>query len=131
MSKLQETIALSTTEVVYIVVSHACKEEIRLRGMLREIGRLQNNVPVLCDSQSAIHLVTNLVFHSKTKHIDVKYHFVIQDISEGGVYLKKVHTQENCADMFTKPILLDNLCWCVASLGLKKKSDKQSWAKYL
>ena len=46
-------------------------------------------MPVFCDSQSAIHLATNPVYHSKTKHIDVKYHFVRQAISEGGVDLKR------------------------------------------
>ena len=66
-------------------------------------------------------MATNLVYHSKTKHIDVKYHFVRQAIGEGGVDLKKVQTQESCAYMFTKPILLEKLRWCVASLGLKKK----------
>ena len=121
MSKLQDTVALSTTEDECIAASHACKEAIWLRGLLREIGRLQNNVPILCDSQSAIHLATNPVYHSKTKHIDVKYHFVRQAISEGGVHLKKVHTKENCADMFRKPVLLEKLRWCVDSLGLKKK----------
>ena len=105
MSKLQEIVALSTKEAEYIAASHACKEAIWLKGLLGEIGRLQNSVPVFCDSQSAIHLDTNIVYHSKTKHIDVKYHFVRQAISEGGVDLKKVHTKENCADMFTKPIL--------------------------
>ena len=89
--------------------------------MLREIGRLQNSVPVFCDSQSAIHLATNPVYHSKTKHIDVNCHFVRQAISEGGVDLKKVHTKENSADMFTKHVLLEKLRWCVASLGLKKR----------
>jgi len=92
-----------------------------LKGLLREIGRLDNSVHVFCDSQSAIHLATNHVYHSKTKHIDVKYHFVRQAISEGGVDLKKVHTKENSADMFTKPVLLEKLRWCVASLGLKKR----------
>ena len=121
MSKLQDTIALSTIEAQYTVSSHACKEAIWLRGLLREIWRLWNNVPIFCDSKSAIHLDTNPVYHSKTKHIDVKYHFVRQVISEGGVDLKNVHTQENCADMLTKPILLENLRWCVASLGLKKR----------
>ena len=57
-----------------------------MRGPLREIGRLKNGVHVFCDSQSAIHLATNPVYHSKTKHIDVKYHFVRQTISEGGVW---------------------------------------------
>ena len=78
-------------------------------------------MPVFYDSQSAIHLATNPIYHSKTKHIDVKYHFVRQAIIEGGVDLKNVHTQENCADMFTKPISLEKLCWSVASLGLKKR----------
>ena len=76
---------------------------------------------VFCDSQSAIHFATNPVYHSKTKHIDVKYHFVRQAISEGGIDLKKVHTKKNCADMFTKLVILEKLCWCVASLGLTKK----------
>ena len=89
MSKLQETVALSTIEAEYIVASHACKEAIWLKGLLGEIGRLQNSVPIFYDSQSAIHLATNPVYHSKTKHIDVKYHFVRQAISEGGVDLKK------------------------------------------
>ena len=62
-------------------------------------------MPVFYESQSAIHLATNHVYHSKTKHIDVKYHFVRQAISEGGVDLKKVHTKENSANMFTKPVL--------------------------
>ena len=50
--------------------------------------------------------VTVKVLYICIKHIDVKYHFVRQAIGEGGVDLKKVHTQENCADMFTKPMLL-------------------------
>ena len=78
---------------------------------------------VFCDSQSAIHLATNPIYHSNTKHSDVKYHFARQAISEGGVDLKKVHTK-NSLDMFTKPVLLEKLRWCVASLGLKKMSDK-------
>ena len=49
---------------------------------------------VFCDSQSVIHLATNPAYHSKTKNIDVKYHFGVQTIGEGGVDLKKVHTQE-------------------------------------
>ena len=64
---------------------------------------------------------TNPVYHIKTKHIDVKYHFVRQPISQGGLDLKKAHAQENCVDMFTKPVLLEKLHWCVASLGLKKR----------
>jgi hypothetical protein len=64
---------------------------------------------VFYDSQSVIHLDNNPTYHSKTKHIVVKYHFVRQGIDGGGVVLEKVHTQENCVDMFTKLVLLERL----------------------
>ena len=100
------------------LASHACKEAIWLHGLLGEFGRMQDKVKVFCDSQSAIHLARNLAYHSKTKHISVKYHFVRQVVDEGGVSLEKVHTKVNSVDMFTKPDLLENLRWCLASLGL-------------
>jgi len=90
---------------------------------LGDLGRVQDHVYILCDSQSAIHLATNPCYHNKTKHIDIKYHFVRYVVDGGGVALKKVHTQKNCADMFTKPVLLEKLLWNLASLGLKKKYD--------
>jgi len=121
MSKLQNIVALSTTEAEYIAASHACKEAVWLKGLLGEFGRLQDNIKLLCDSQSAIHLAKNPAYHSKSKHIPIKYHFVRQVITERGVSLEKVHTKENCADMFTKPVLLEKLRWCLASLGLQKR----------
>eukprot|EP00253_Pinus_taeda_P030085 PITA_30085 len=121
MSKLQNIVALSTTEAEYIAASHACKEAVWLKGLLGEFGRLQDNIRLLCDSQSAIHLAKNPAYHSKSKHIPIKYHFVRQVITERGVSLEKVHTKENCADMFTKPVLLEKLRWCLASLGLQER----------
>eukprot|EP00253_Pinus_taeda_P034717 PITA_34717 len=121
MSKLQKIVALSTTEAEYIAASHACKEAVWLKGLLGEFGRLQDNIRLLCDSQSAIHLAKNPAYHSKSKHIPIKYHFVRQVITERGVSLEKVHTKENCADMFTKPVLLEKLRWCLASLGLQER----------
>eukprot|EP00253_Pinus_taeda_P035824 PITA_35824 len=90
MSKLQETVALSTTEAKYIAASDAIKEAIWLKGLLDEIGRKQEKVNVLCDSQSAIHLATNPAYHSRTKHIDVRYHFLRHVIYGGKVALQKV-----------------------------------------
>eukprot|EP00253_Pinus_taeda_P008669 PITA_08669 len=121
MSKLQNIVALSTTEAEYIVASHASKEAIWLKGLFGEFGRFHDNIKLFCDSQSAIHLAKNLAYHSKSKHIPIKYHFVTQVIIERGVSLEKVHTKENCADMFRKPVLLEKLRWCLASLGLQKR----------
>eukprot|EP00253_Pinus_taeda_P034543 PITA_34543 len=87
----------------------------------RSTSGLQDNIRLLCDSQSTIHLAKNRAYHSKSKHIPIKYHFVRQVITERGVSLEKVHTKENCADMFTEPVLLEKLRWCLASLGLQKR----------
>eukprot|EP00253_Pinus_taeda_P036513 PITA_36513 len=87
----------------------------------RSTSGLQDNIKLFCDSQSAIHLAKNPGYHSKSKHIPIKYHFVRQVITERGVSLEKVHRKENYADMFMKPVLLDKLCWCLASLGLQKR----------
>jgi hypothetical protein len=121
MSKLQNIVSLSTTEAEYMVASHACKEAIWLQGLLGEFGRMKDKVKVFCDSQSAIHLSINSAYHSKTKHISVKYHFVRQVVDEGGVALEKVHTKVNSTDMFTKPVLLEKLQWCLVSLVLQKR----------
>ena len=89
-----------------------------MKGFLGEFGRIPIKVKNFYKHQSAIHLAKNLAYHSKTKHIYVKYHFVRHVIDEGGVLLEKVHTQKNCSNMFTKPVTLENLQWCITSLGL-------------
>jgi hypothetical protein len=77
ISKIKNVVALSTTEAEYMVFSHACKEAIWLKGLLGEFGRIQDKVKVFCNSQSAIHLARNpKCYHSETKDIFVKYHFV-------------------------------------------------------
>ena len=119
MKKLQNIVALSTTESEYVAASHACKEGVWLKGLFGDFGRMQDKVNLLCDSQSAIHLAKNPAYHSKTKHIPINYHFVRQVIDEGGVSLEKVHTKER--DMLKKPVLLEKLRWCLASLDLQKR----------
>jgi hypothetical protein len=121
MSKLQNVVSLPTIEKEYMDSSHACKEEIWLKGLLSEFGRMQDKVKVFYDSQSSIHLAINPSYHSKTKHISIKYHFVRHVIDEGGVDLEKVHTKVNYTDMFTKPVLLEKMPWCLASPDMKKR----------
>ena len=76
MSKIQKVVALSNMEVEYMAASHACKEAIWLYGLLGDFGRIEDKVEVFFYSQSAIHLARNASYHSKTKHISVKSHFV-------------------------------------------------------
>ncbi|KAM7486008.1 hypothetical protein LguiA_002017 [Lonicera macranthoides] len=65
---------------------------------------VHENVDVHCDSQSAIHLAKNQVHHGRTKHIDVRFHFIREIIENGEVILKKIDTKDNPADMMTKVV---------------------------
>lgn len=67
---------------------------------------------VHCDSQSAIHLAKNQVHHGRTKHIDVRYHFIREIIENGVVNLVKIGTKDNPADMFTKVVPLAKFEHC-------------------
>nr|GEW73389.1 retrovirus-related Pol polyprotein from transposon TNT 1-94 [Tanacetum cinerariifolium] len=84
-SRLQKCVALSTTEAEYVAATEACKELLWLKRFLQELGFKQQRYAVLCDNQSAIHLAKNSMFHKRTKHIDVRYHW-IRDAIEDGSY---------------------------------------------
>ena len=103
-STLQNIVALSTTKVEYVAAAEATKEALWLKGLVSELGMNQKSVTVFCDSQSALCLTKNQGFHERTKHIDVRFHF-IRDIAEQGlVNVSKISTKDNPADMLTKPI---------------------------
>lgn len=103
-SILQSTIALSSTEAEYMAVTEAVKEAIWLQGLVTDLGFKQQQVTIYCDSQSAIHLAKNQVYHSRTKHIDVRFHFIREILDEGDILLQKIGTEDNPADMLTKVI---------------------------
>ena len=95
VSQLQKVVALSTTETEYIVVTEASKEMIWLQGFLKELGKERENSVLHCDSQSAIHLAKNPVFHSRTKHIQVRYHFIRSLLEDGMISLEKISRSKN------------------------------------
>jgi phosphoribosyl-AMP cyclohydrolase len=95
MRKRQVVVALSTIEVEYMASTHASKEAVWLQRLCSGIGLIQQAVRIDCDSQSAIFLVKNPTYHSKTKHIDIQYHFVRDVIEENKVLLMKVDTLKN------------------------------------
>jgi len=118
-SKLQKSVALSTTEAEYMAAAEASKELIWLKTFLEELGKLQAEYSLYCDNESAVKLAKNPVYHGKTKHIGMRYHFVRGLISDGTISLKNISGAENPADMFTKCVTLDKLKLCVASAGLQ------------
>ena len=111
-STLQSTIALSSTEAEYTTIMEAIREAIWLKAFLGEVTSLGDPIMVFCDNQSAIHLTNDRMFHERTKHIDIRYHFVRDVISEGNVLVKKISTEENPADMLTKPLPITKFKFC-------------------
>ena len=70
-----------------MAITEAIKEAIWLQGLVADLGVIQEKVTVYCDSQSAIHLAKNQVHHSRTKHIDVHFHFIREILEEGDILL--------------------------------------------
>ena len=118
MSKKQVVVALSTTKVEYMAATHASKEVVWLQRLCSELGFKQQVVRIDCDSQSAIFLAKNPAYHSRTKHIDVQYHFVRDMVESMKVLLEKVDTLENVADSLTKSVSTEKFSWCRVAMGI-------------
>lgn len=96
-----------------MAATEAIKEAIWLKGLAKEIGFNSENITVNCDSQSALHLMEKPIFHEMSKHIrDV--------ISNQDVYVKKIHTNHNPVDMFTKAVTQAKFGHCLELLNLRR-----------
>lgn len=104
-SKKQPTVALSSTEAEYQALSEAAREAVWLRTLLGDY-RLESQEPILinCDNECSIRLARNPVFHSKTKHFTVHYHFAREKLDNGEINVTYIPTGEQLADLFTKPL---------------------------
>jgi hypothetical protein len=103
-SKKQNSVALSTAEAEYIVACHYCAQLLWMRQTLRDYGYKLSKVPLLCDNESAIRMADNPVEHSRTKHIDIRYHFLRDHQQKGDIEIAYVSTHNQLADIFTKPL---------------------------
>lgn len=112
---LQPTVTLSTTEAEYMALTAAAKEGIWLRGLVSSLGLHHDQARVYCDSLSAICLAKDQIHHERTKHIDVRYHF-LRD--ESRIKVKKVGTADNPADMFTKSVPHSKFQHCLDLLNV-------------
>ena len=91
-----------------------------MSGFVAELGITQERVELHCDSQSAIHLAKNQVYHARTKHIDVRFHKLREIINEGLVQLVKIPTKDNAADMLTKPVTHEKFEHCLHFIGVTR-----------
>jgi hypothetical protein len=118
--KLQKVVSLSTTEVEYVVSIETSKEMIWLHSFMEEFGKKQENSRLYCDSESVIHLAKNSAFHSNTKNIQLRYHFIRSISEDGHLKLEKIHTSENPADMLTKGVTKEKLSSYSVLVGIQE-----------
>ena len=145
-SKKQNSIALSIVKAEYIFTGSCCSQILWMKATLNDFGIKFNKVPLLCDNESAIKLTNNPVQHARTKHIDVRHHFIRDHQQKGDICIESVGTEDQLADIFTKPLdekrfcklrnelnILDfsNMCWCtpptMTCLSFELSKVKVDW----
>ncbi|KAJ9556994.1 hypothetical protein OSB04_011608 [Centaurea solstitialis] len=116
-SKKQHCVSTSTAEAEYVAAAH--------KTQLRDYGYNFNHIPIYCDSKSAITITCNPVQHTRTKHIDIRYHFIKDHVERGTIELYFVNTEYQLADLFTKPLDEKRFNFLISKLGL---FDPQEWS---
>ena len=116
--KKQACVALSTAEAEYIAAGSCCAQTLWLRQQLSDFGILLNKIPINCDNTSAINLSKNPVMHSRTKHIEIRHHFLREHIANGTCDIKFIGTEFQLVDLFTKPLAKDRFYFLLNELGI-------------
>jgi hypothetical protein len=109
-SKKQTFVALSTVEAEYVATGQCCTQLLWVRQTLQDFGYNPSKVPLLCDNESAIRLVDNPIEHSRTKHIDIRHHFLGDHQQRGDIDIYHISTENQLADTFTKTLDEKRFC---------------------
>ncbi|GJS02788.1 putative ribonuclease H-like domain-containing protein [Tanacetum coccineum] len=102
VSKKQNVVANSTTEAEYIAASHCCGQVLWIQNQMLDYGFNFMQTKIHVDNESAICVVKNHVYHSKTKHIEIRHHFIRDSYEKRLIEMVKIHTDNNVADLLTK-----------------------------
>ena len=117
-SKKQNSVALSTAEAEYISAASCCAQVLWMKQTLLDLGLSYDHVPIMCDNTSAINLSKNPVLHSRTKHIEIRHHFLRDHVQKGDITLEFISTNHQIADILTKPLALERFASLRRGLGL-------------
>nr|GEX09862.1 hypothetical protein [Tanacetum cinerariifolium] len=121
-SKKQKSTVISTTEAEYIAMFGCCAQILWMRSQLTDYGFDFNKIPLYCDNRSAIALCCNNVQHSRSKHIDIRHHFIREQVERDVVELYFMTTDYQLADIFTKTLPRQRFEFILSRLGMKSMS---------
>ncbi|KAJ9544671.1 hypothetical protein OSB04_024378 [Centaurea solstitialis] len=117
-SKKQNCVSNSTAEAEYVAAASCCSQVLWMKTQLLDYGYKLKRVPIYCDSESAIAIMSNPVQHSKTKHIDIRYHFIKDNVEKGNIEMFFVQTDYQLADLFSKSLDEKRFNFLVSKLGM-------------
>nr|GFA16219.1 Gag-Pol polyprotein [Tanacetum cinerariifolium] len=118
-SKRQKSAAISSTKAEYIALSGCCAQILWMRSQLSDYGLGFNKIPMYCNNKNAIDLCCNNVQHSLSKHIDIRYHFIKEQVENGVIELYFVNTEYQLADLFTKALGRDRIEFLTTKLEMR------------
>ncbi|GJV12326.1 hypothetical protein Tco_1353867 [Tanacetum coccineum] len=122
-SKKQTALAISTTEAEYVSAGKACQQALWMKQALIDYGVRLDDIPIMCDNKGAIDLSKNLVQHSRTKHIEIRHHFLRDNVQKGNISIEKVSSEDNIADILTKPLKREPFNYLRLGLGMMEQID--------
>ncbi|GKC35754.1 hypothetical protein Tco_1048138 [Tanacetum coccineum] len=102
--KKQTILTISTTEAKYVSAEKACQQALRMKQALVDYNIILDDMPVLCDNKGAIGLSKNPILYSRTKHIEIRHQFLRDNVQKGNISIEKVSSEDNIADILTKPL---------------------------
>ncbi|GKD41536.1 retrovirus-related pol polyprotein from transposon TNT 1-94, partial [Tanacetum coccineum] len=117
-SKKQTALAISTTEAEYVSAGKACQQALWMKQALIDYDVRLNDVPIMCDNKGAIDLSKNPVQHSRTKHIEIRHHFLCDNVQKGHISIEKVPSIDNIADILNKPLKRESFNYLRLGLGM-------------
>ncbi|GJR91102.1 reverse transcriptase domain-containing protein [Tanacetum coccineum] len=116
--KKQTVVANSTTEAEYIAASNCCGQVLWIQNQLLDYGYNFMQTKIHIDNESTICIVKNPVFHSKTKHIEIRHHFIKDSYEKKLIQMIKIHTNQNVADLLTKAFDVSRFQYLITSIGM-------------
>ncbi|GKA00248.1 retrovirus-related pol polyprotein from transposon TNT 1-94 [Tanacetum coccineum] len=123
-AKKQQSVAISSAEAKYVVVAGCCANILWMKSQLTDYDIIYEKVPIFCDNTSAIAISNNPVLHSRTKHINIRYYFIIYHVLKGDIELHFIPTQYQLAAIFTKPLDEPTFKILIVKLGMLNIDSK-------
>ncbi|GJZ48055.1 retrovirus-related pol polyprotein from transposon TNT 1-94 [Tanacetum coccineum] len=117
-SKKQTALVISTTEAEYVSAGKACQQALWMKQALIDYDVRLDDVPIRCDNKGAIDLSKNPVQHSRTKHIEIRHHFLRDNVQKRHISIEKVPPVNNIADILTKPLKRESFNYLRLGLGM-------------